>query len=369
MDISNILNKTKLDILLSKDNSYISSILCKLDICVTEEVKTAACCNTSILLNPMFFGSLDEKSRCALLLHEVWHIARLHVLRCKGRRVNTWNMACDIVINNDLIKQGYDIANMHGCYDFGVDGLTEEEIYAILHDGDDDDDDLSESIKEPDLLSDDGDPMNQRDAVNLVATSMDKLPGNNTFDTLRQYVIDSITPKLSWKKILHKYMLALSKDDEYSFNRPNRRYTDIYLPSIKVSESKLDKVCCYLDISGSIDNKQITCFKNMVKDLKKKFNPKLLEVYAFDVRVYPVVTFTDSDNFKEFTVTGGGGTCYDEVQINILQRHPDIGIIFTDLYADAMGPVRNIPIVWLVPPCHNNVVPDVGIKVEIEYES
>ena len=87
MDISSILNKTKLDILLSKDNSYISSILCELDICVTEEVETAACCNTSVLLNPVFFESLDEKSRCALLLHEVWHIARLHTLRCKDRRV------------------------------------------------------------------------------------------------------------------------------------------------------------------------------------------------------------------------------------------------------------------------------------------
>ena len=104
MDISSILNKTKLDILLSKNNSYISSILCELDICVTEEVETAACCNTSISLNPVFFESLDEKSRCALLLHEVWHIARLHVLRCKDKHVSTWNTACDIVINNDLIK-------------------------------------------------------------------------------------------------------------------------------------------------------------------------------------------------------------------------------------------------------------------------
>lgn len=364
MDISSILNKAKLDILLSKDNSYISSILCELDICVTEEVETAACCNTSISLNPVFFESLDEKSRCALLLHEVWHIARLHALRCNNRRVSTWNIACDIVINNDLIKQGYDIANMHGCYNFDLDGRTEEEIYAVLLD-----DDESENIKEPDLRIGDGDPMSQRDAVNLVAKSMDKLPGNTAFDTLRQYVSNTITPKLSWKKILYKYMLALSKDDEYSFNRPNRRYTDIYLPSIKVSENKLDKVCCYLDTSGSIDDKQITCFKDMVKDLKKKFNPKLLEVYTFDTHLYPAVTFTDNDRFKEFTVTGGGGTRYDDVQANILQRHPDIAIIFTDLYAIAMGPVGNIPVVWLVPPYSKNIVPDVGIKVEIEYES
>ena len=364
MDISSILNKTKLDILLSKNNSYISSILCELDICVTEEVETAACCNTSISLNPIFFESLDEKSRCALLLHEVWHIARLHVLRCKDKHVSTWNTACDIVINNDLIKQGYDIANMHGYYDFDLDGLTEEEIYKVIFDN------PPEDTKESDLLTDaDDDPMSQRDAVNLVAKSINKLPGNTAFDSLRQYVSNAITPKLSWKKILHKYMLALSKDDEYSFNRPNRRYTDMYLPSIKVSESKLDKVCCYLDTSGSIDDKQITCFKDMVKNLKKEFNPKLLEVYTFDTHLYPTVTFTDTDRFKEFTVTGGGGTRYDDVQTNILQRHPDVAIIFTDLYADAMGPVRNIPVVWLVPPYHSNKVPDVGTKIEIEYES
>ena len=51
-----------------------------------------------------FFFNLNTKEQNSLLLHEVLHMALLHVTRRSSRDIQTWNIAADIVVNNLILE-------------------------------------------------------------------------------------------------------------------------------------------------------------------------------------------------------------------------------------------------------------------------
>ena len=65
---------------------------------------TAATDGRSIFFNEEFLYSLSSKEQNALMLHEVLHMALLHVTRRQSRDPPIWNIAADIVVN-DLIER------------------------------------------------------------------------------------------------------------------------------------------------------------------------------------------------------------------------------------------------------------------------
>ena len=63
---------------------------------------TAATDGKKVFVNKDFFLSLTSSQQNGLLLHEVLHMALLHIPRMGGRDQHYWNVAADIVVN-DLI--------------------------------------------------------------------------------------------------------------------------------------------------------------------------------------------------------------------------------------------------------------------------
>ena len=68
------------------------------------KLDTAATDGRDIFFNKKFLESLTSSEQNALMLHEVLHMALLHVQRRQSRDPYIWNIAADIVVN-DLINE------------------------------------------------------------------------------------------------------------------------------------------------------------------------------------------------------------------------------------------------------------------------
>lgn len=84
-----------------------------------------------IFYNPNFINNLTEDEQVFLIAHEVSHIAYDHIYRSVGKNPKLWNIACDAVINANLVHDG--LKSIKG----GVDmpeayGYDAEEIYEKL---------------------------------------------------------------------------------------------------------------------------------------------------------------------------------------------------------------------------------------------
>ena len=74
-----------------------------------ESITTAETDGDDIFYNSKFMEGLSEKQQVFVLAHEVGHIAYDHISGCDGKDMNTWNEACDAVINIQLYDDGLEI--------------------------------------------------------------------------------------------------------------------------------------------------------------------------------------------------------------------------------------------------------------------
>ncbi|MFP3693432.1 DUF2201 family putative metallopeptidase, partial [Burkholderia sp. SIMBA_048] len=79
------LDRTKSAVFLGKTAAFLGSILCSHNFVWSEEVPTAATNGITLWWNPSWFTKLPVETRKTVLVHELWHPARLHMLRLNGR--------------------------------------------------------------------------------------------------------------------------------------------------------------------------------------------------------------------------------------------------------------------------------------------
>jgi predicted metal-dependent peptidase len=349
-NLSNSINKY-----IPRRNSFISNLLTRTPVSFMEKNNPTACTDgISVFWNTDFFMSLNSEEAMFIYLHELWHIGFMHHTRIKQKNANKWNEAADYVINNLLIKSGFNMGNLKGLYNKDYDGLCTEEVYnLIIKDSNSLPNNLT--LKPNDIKSlPDGKTIN--DIVKKISTAktvsdvLDKnkgiLPGeiSNTIE-------DFLNPKLPWYIILQNYMTALSKE-ETSYKRPNRRYEDPWLPS-RYSESTLEKITIFLDISASITKEEINIFNSESKFIKDTFNPELLTLVTFDTKIQDEYFFNSDDTYDKLAIHGRGGTCLDEVYKYINKHKPTVSIIFSDLEVNIPNQKPNSDIIWI---CNNRYI-------------
>jgi predicted metal-dependent peptidase len=306
---------------------------------------TAATDGTTIWWNPDHFLKLSKDQRVTVLLHELWHIARLHTHRLGTRDRDYWNQACDIVINNEMQASGY-VFDGIGLLDPTYAGMGEEEVYDLLYQQGD----PNPNPEFTDLMEPDKEAM--QETLNNVVRAMHEatqagmagsIPGCTT-KVIQAY----LKPVVPWERLLDRFIQELL-DEDYSWSKPNRRYPDIYLPHRYQDEGKLQKLNYYLDVSGSIEEKDILRFNSEIKFIKDRYNPLELNLIQFDTVIQKEITITDSDSFKEVSIIGGGGTSLEPVRQHIMENKPTAAIIFSDLWCDPMEPLhQKIPIIWVI---------------------
>ena len=360
------MDRTKSEILMNSKNAFLGALMCQLKQAWDDTIPTAATDSLSIWWNPDWFLSLPKLARVTVQAHEVWHVARLHNIRRGSRDPQVWNWACDLRINNDLAAMGFSFVGLEGCW---LDPqyppeMPEEDIYDLL---------MKNAVKPPpggydpfdgdmqssgptDLGKSQPTPAQVKAAavaqVQAVAQAIQQakvmsaagsIPGS-----LELLIEDFLAPVIPWEQVLYNWFTDLVQED-FSWRRPNRRFSDMYLPSLQSDEQRLQCLHYYFDVSGSVTNQMIKRFNSEVKYIKDTFNPERLVLAMFDTQIHEVYEITEHDQFDRIKITGRGGTSLECVRKHIDETRPTAAIIFTDLDCPPMGALKvNVPIIWTV---------------------
>jgi predicted metal-dependent peptidase len=349
------LNKTKAQMFIGGTGAFLGSLMCSLEFIWDETVQTAETDGVSLWWNPHWFLSLKPATRKTVLAHELWHPGLLHMIRRGNRDPEIWNQAADYRINNDLKKEGYTFEGIEWCClnpDLDKGGrMVEEDIYDLL---------INSGAKPKPTWGVPGagkgdmrDPTEEtilKGIANVVKAvqaaeasgQAGTVPGG-TKGIIKKF----LTPVVPWEGLLYKFFSDLA-EIAYTWARPNRRYTNMYLPSTYEEEGRLDHLIYYLDVSASITAQERLRFNSEVKYIKETFNPRKLTLVQFDTRIMDEKTFEESDSFDVVTDAHGSGTSLVCVREHIEKHQPTAAIIFSDLEVTPMvRPTVHVPIIWI----------------------
>ncbi len=124
-------------------NGFYGLLVMHLKFALDRNCETAATDGERILFGPEFLDGLSDAELDFILMHEVLHVALRHHVRCGERDRELYNIACDIVVNSNILKSlGMDESritvgkygvSMHKAPD-GKEGYeyTVEQMYALV---------------------------------------------------------------------------------------------------------------------------------------------------------------------------------------------------------------------------------------------
>jgi predicted metal-dependent peptidase len=366
-------DRTKTQVFLGKNAAFLGPLMCSMNFSWTTDIETACTNGINLWQNPYFFLNSSPKLRRAVLKHELWHPGLMHMIRRGDRDPEIWNYAGDIVINNMLDDEGEEFEGFSPWMDHSYDGWLTEAVY---------DDLIEHKNKFENLLAKFGafnwtnpisglgdktdivEPTDQdaKKALehtilnNVVSASHGAGIGGGCGDMpgeVETMLKRFLSPKLPWEQILRNFFNELSNQD-FRWARPNRRYSDVYLPSLMDDNQGLDHIIYYLDVSGSISDGDIIRFHSEFKYVKEMFEPEKMTMVQFDTRIQKEDVFLKEDKFEETHIIGRGGTDLVCVREHIIENNPTAVVIFSDLCVTPMEPLppgMNIPIIWV---CLNN---------------
>ena len=148
-------------------------------------------------------------------------------------------------------------------------------------------------------------------------------------------ISDFTEPKMDWRELLRMNIQSILKSN-FSFTRPNRKsqMSGAILPGM-MNDETVD-VCCGIDMSGSISDKQAKDFISEVKGIMDEYVDFKLKLWCFDTDVYNYAEFTadNASDILSYEVKGGGGTDF-EANFEFMKENdiePKRFIMFTDGY-------------------------------------
>ena len=365
------LSRTKARVFMDpKYAGFLGTILCSMNFMWVSDIPTAQTNGTTLKWNPYWFLSLPPKTRVTVLVHELWHTARLDHYRLlfPGMDPRIRNIAMDYKINNDLDDQGYSFEGTDPWLDHQYDSYSTEELYDhLMKKSQDDWDDfikqmMKDGFNEPDLIDpDEEDPtiddkdkgslediltiVNQAVHASVAAGDAGDVPGE-----IKTILKRFLKPKISWGTKLHRFFTGIG-EEQFNFVPPNRSYPDHYLPSEEEGDG-IAKLTYFKDISLSVTDSMVLRFNSELKYVKEVYNPKIMEIVQFDTMIQKIDILTEEDPFDEIEIHGRGGTSLKCVHDYIVEHKPTAVIVFSDLQCTPMEKIDGVPIIWV---CLNNL--------------
>ena len=366
-----------------------------------------------IRYNPDFVEDQIMLHNVGVLAHEVMHVTNGHMLRRGTRNHKLFNVACDYAINPILVKGGFELPE-GVLLDDAYENMSAEEIYNILIDQyeDQEDDDDSGSGNSPEGQPDtsdsddsgsgsgsDSDEESDEDSDGSGSGSGNPLDdwvqdtfgdqigevedqknadGSELNESEKQREIQDLNVSNAQSEMRAKssgrggggfatelkgsqeegtdwetLLLSICQDsisEEFTYNRPNRRYIaeGIYMPS----RDKSDVRCAVigLDTSYSVEDKMLNLFKGGLTRIFEDVGFDKIYVVDFTDRVERVTEYDRGDEF-DMSDRFGGGTHFASVTDWIEEEglNPSCLIYLTDGYGRA--PIQpDYPVVWCLPP-------------------
>ena len=369
---------------------------------VDEEVETACTDGKRITFGVDFLENLSDSELDFVMMHEILHVALRHCLRGTDLDGETFNVACDIVVNSNILKSNDMHPESITVAEFGEsmhqtpkkkEGYlyTAEEVYQILlesgrggsaTDPSKDGSAVSnrqKGSKKGEGGSSSGKPSHGQwddhskwqigaddselqdvwlkrveDAAS-VASILD--PSNQCGSVpacMERLLLELRKPQTDWRTVLDEFVQEEVCD--YTFSPPDRRFDggDFFLPDFNDKDVRVENILFMVDTSGSISDEMLTMAYSEIKGAIEQFDGKLCGLLGFfDFEVYEPKSFEGVDDVLAIRPKGGGGTSFYAVFDYVrdhMEEPPASIVVLTDGYA-SMPPeayANEIPVLWLI---------------------
>ncbi len=337
---------------------------------ITERIPTAATDGKRLFFNPAFMGSLPQRARLGVLVHELLHAALMHPSRTQHRSPIVWNIAADIVVNGIVLAQEGLALPEGAIQDQQLAHLSVEEVYELLFKKHPDKD-CSQLLAESGIgwdLSAGGIPGQSTDPDEASRTDLAKIEGywkgalleaesvarlgsgsRGSVPAEMARAFDRITcPTLDWKTMLWRHLVRTPVD----FSGFDRRFIGdgLYLENL---EGDSLKVTICIDTSASINRVQLSSFLAEVVSILRAYPHITASLYFADAGLHgPVELDASSDPHADLIPIGGGGTCFCPffTQLEESKDESGVAVYLTDGYGTFPESEPALPCLWVVPP-------------------
>lgn len=385
------------------NNGFYGLLLMHMIYSIDENCETAATDGRRIFLGPKFLDELNDTELDFVMMHEILHVVLQHCLRQGDRDNEQFNIACDIVVNsNILLSENNNLGaitlrkygtSMHLAPD-GKEGYeyTAEQVYEMLplsKKGTGHKSPLGASWDDHSRWkgSEDNESANGYSGPNYEDTEymkheiekwlIDAMEAISIRDSTKscggglvfaQRLLKEIKKgQIDWREILNNFVQEEITD--YSFTPPDRRFDDspFFLPDFNEKEETIGNVWFVVDTSGSISDEAIKAAYSEICSAINQFNGKLSGMLSFtESYVTEPIPFSSVDELLDIKPIGGGGNDFSDI-FRYMKNHmtgnlPSQVIIITDGYDTfpnekaAMG----IPVLWLINNDNESVQPPFG---------
>lgn len=374
-----LINKCNRRILLSRmrilmNHGFYGLLLMHMRFALDSSIDTAATDGMKIYFSPDFMEELSDSELDFVLMHEIMHVALCHCFRGLEHDQQLFNIACDIVVNSNILYSNNMDVKSITISKYGVsmnktplndDGYkyTAEEVYDMLvnkgkiksksknangsnsqssssagtlasskkdgkrgkvgssGEGSDLDDDLQkqkgwDSHEKWSTLSEDKKAREEwikrviDAATSIYITESSNNRGNIPLFAKR--IVDEFkNPQTDWRRLLDEFISEEVCD--YSFNPPDKRYEDspFYLPDFNDTDIEISDILFMIDTSGSVNDKALTVAYSEIKGAIDQYDGKLKGWLGFfDAAVVDPIPFSDVEELKKIKAYGGGGTSF-----------------------------------------------------------
>lgn len=356
---------TRARIQIQRKNPFFAYLSLFLKFVEREDVGTCAIdIDGNFYYNTKFLDKLGDNEVEGVVIHEIGHLAFLHLLRLGSREMFVWNIACDCVVNvlatnNGFIMPKNSIIAINNTIELGkgivlrdVNEKTAEELYDEIwkklpkksgQKGQSEE--KGESIDKGRLdkhitreISDKEKSEKENEWKNRVeeAYVSSKMKGEVPLGVER--LIGKLhESKINWKDMLYRHITQAIPYD-FSYRKPNKKSISYgyYVPD--VMKEKIEVVVC-IDTSGSIGQEELNDFLSEIIGIAKAFRNRLsIRVLCHDIEVHTdyLVENGNIDKIKQVEIKGGGGTSHKPI-LDLLKNkygNTKFAVFFTDMESD-----------------------------------
>ena len=360
-----LINKCNRRILLSRmrilmNHGFYGLLLMHMRFALDSSIDTAATDGMKIYFSPDFMEEISDSELDFVL---IMHVALCHCFRGLEHDQQLFNIACDIVVNSNILYSNNMDVKSITISKYGVsmnktplndDGYkyTAEEVYDMLvnkgkiksnsknangsnsqssssagtlasskkdgkrgkvgssGEGSDLDDDLQkqkgwDSHEKWSTLSEDKKAREEwikrviDAATSIYITESSNNRGNIPLFAKR--IVDEFkNPQTDWRRLLDEFISEEVCD--YSFNPPDKRYEDspFYLPDFNDTDIEISDILFMIDTSGSVNDKALTVAYSEIKGAIDQYDGKLKGWLGFfDAAVVDPIPFSDVEELKK----------------------------------------------------------------------